>query len=51
MSDDTLAGLILAGAVVCLVLIAIGLLGSVLYADGLEAERQREQARDREVGR
>ena len=31
MSDDQLAGLILAGAVVCLVLIAVGLAGSVIW--------------------
>ena len=32
MSDDQLAGLILAGAVVCLVLIAVGLVGAVVRA-------------------
>lgn len=33
MSDDTLARLILAAAVVCLVLIAVGLAGSILWVN------------------
>ena len=43
MSPDTLAKVILVLASICLVLLAIGLVGAVVYVSGLDADWERER--------